>query len=182
MSNVDFVIDDKKKDIIADAFNVKRESVDSVYQLFLEIAGCIKYQYLAHIMRAMEVYFRDKTRNPLFVIICKPYGKQVKNQMDCSANYYTGRRFVIFYNPAIDDRKRRVYIAHELGHLFLIAMRDIATKDKRKDVYEGTTEPLSSIFGIFTISDKNDFYKNIDDCEINHANWKAVLDDFLDIK
>ena len=51
--------------------------------------------------------------------------------------------------------------------------------DKRLPVYEGTTEPLSSIFGIFTISDKNHFYVNALESERNHENWESILEDFL---
>jgi hypothetical protein len=41
------------------------------------------------------------------------------------------------------------------------------------------TEPLSSVFGIFTISDKNDFYANAHESGRNHENWEAILKDFL---
>ena len=58
-----------------------------------------------------------------------------------------------------------MHIAHELGHLFLIALKDLSEKDKRRDIYEGTTEPLSSILGVFTISEKNDFYRNINESQ-----------------
>jgi len=39
------------------------------------------------------------------------------------------------------------------------------------------TEPLSSIFGIFTITDKNDFYKDYSR-KLNHNSWKDIVEDF----
>jgi hypothetical protein len=51
--------------------------------------------------------------------------------------------------------------------------------DKRLPVYEGTTEPLSSVFGIFTISDKNYFYANALESDRNHKDWDSILSDFL---
>jgi hypothetical protein len=34
-------------------------------------------------------------------------------------------------------------------------------------------------FGIFTISDKNDFYANAHESGRNHEDWEAILKDFL---
>ena len=42
-----------------------------------------------------------------------------------------------------------------------------------------TVEPLSSIFGIFTISDKNSFYANVLQSGRNHKDWESILNDFL---
>jgi hypothetical protein len=91
--------------------------------------------------------------------------------------YYRGQRFIIHYKRDLNDKEVRVHIAHELGHLFLIACLDSKMLDKRAPLLE-KTEPLSSIFGIFTVSEKNDFYYNVITSGRAHDNWGAILDDF----
>jgi len=43
------------------------------------------------------------------------------------------------------------------------------------------TEPLSSIFGVFIIMDKNDFYN---DCKIkfNHHSWEEIVQAFVHLQ
>lgn len=181
MPNTDFVIDNTKLQRIADEFKIKKGSVETLFAHYMQLSEKMKHQYLAHIIRSMEAFFREETKNPVFVINCEPFKSHVKGQQDCSANYYPGRRFIIFYRSDKDDKSIRICIAHELGHLFLIAMNEIQRRDKRQDVYEGTTEPLSSIFGIFTISEKNDFYRNVNESGRNHENWDKILRDFSEL-
>jgi hypothetical protein len=85
---------------------------------------------------------------------------------------------VIYFNPKLPERTIRALIAHELGHLFLQAMYDIAD-GKYVSKYASTTEPLSSVFGVFTISDKNKCYQRVACSDRNHPSWQAILDDFL---
>lgn len=179
MWDSEFVIDSEKKERIAETFGIKLDTVDSLYSMYSELTLNIKHQYLAHIMRSMEVYFRERMGYRFFIISCEPYKETIKGQKLCFAHYYQGQGFVIFYDESLDERAARVHIAHELGHLFLIARKDITQKDKRQSMYDGPTEPLSSVLGIFTISDKNDFYRNINESGRNHENWPAVLDDFV---
>jgi hypothetical protein len=54
----------------------------------------------------------------------------------------------------------------------------IASSDRH---YDDITEPLSSIFGIFTILEKNDFYANRANTFL-HPSWQSVLKDFLLLK
>jgi hypothetical protein len=180
MPNTEFVIDSNKKAQIAVAFGLTLESVEDLYTSYVSVAAKIKKQYLAHMVRAMEDFFKEKTRNTNFHIICEPFKEIVPGQKNGLAQYYRGSKFVIYYNNTISETRSRMYIAHELGHLFLIALNDVA--NRRDDpMYEGTTEPLSSIFGIFTIADKNDFYQNIAASGRNHPTWDSLLADFLQI-
>jgi hypothetical protein len=126
----------------------------------------------------MEIYFREKTGNPLFFIKYTPYS-YMNTGTTCVSAFYPGRRFVIFYPPDLPEKDLRVRLAHELGHLFLIASLENVDISRIDTVYERTTEPLSSIFGIFTISDKNHFYANALTSARNHENWDAILNDFL---
>ena len=185
MPNMEFVITPQKIDEIVSSYNtqgisIKRENIEQIYAEFNKITTNIKGQYLAHITRVMENYFREKTGNPLFIIKYTPYS-DCEDKTDCGAAFYPGRRFVIFYPPLMPEKDLRVRLAHELGHLFLLASVELNKNDKRLPIYEGTTEPLSSVFGIFTISDKNDFYANVREAGRNHESWDAILKDFLSL-
>ena len=183
MHNTEFNITAEKIDKIVSSYNalgidIKKENVEQVHAEFNKLTANIKGQYLAHITRVLENYFREITQNPLFVIRYTPY-LQDGNKTKCGAAFYPGRRFVIFYQPDLPEKELRVRLAHELGHLFFIASKEHIKKDKRLPVYEGTVEPLSSIFGIFTISDKNSFYANVLQSGRNHKDWESILQDFL---
>jgi hypothetical protein len=181
MPNDEFKITAEKKKTIADSFKIKLDNVEDLYSCYSVLIDTIKGQYLAHIMHSMEIYFRKKLQYRYFIISCEPYRATLTGQKKSSAHYFQGQGFVINYDKSLPEKQARVHIAHELGHLFLIALKDISAKDKRFNMYEGTTEPLSSILGIFTLSDKNDHYSNAESFGYNHANWEEVLNDFLNI-
>jgi len=179
----EFDITAEKIDIIVASCNalgiaVTRDHVKFLYDQFEMLAETVKEQYLAHIVRAMEIHFRKKTGNPYFIIKYEPYSHN-ENKTQCAAALYPGRRFVIHYLPDLPEKELRVHLAHELGHLFLLALNEHAQKDKRLNFYSGTTEPLSSILGIFIISHKNGFYANAFESGRNHKDWNSVLQDFL---
>jgi hypothetical protein len=178
LNNTEFIIDNAKLNDIADAFSLKRQSVITLYEEYTKLSRNMGGQYLAHIIRSMEGYIREKSMKPLFVINCAPFKSIVSGQKDAGSHYYKDKRFVIYFNPNLSERNIRVLIAHELGHLFLQAMYDIEG-GKYVPKYESTTEPLSSILGIFTISDKNEFYRRAACSDRNHPNWRTILDDFL---
>ena len=183
MPNTEFCITDDKIDRIVSSFNdlgvsITRDTVEQVYAVFRSFAANIKGQYLAHITRVVENFFREMTQNPLFCIKYTPYSHNEK-KTKCGAAFYSNRRFVIFYQADMPEKELRVRLAHELGHLFILAVKEHYTLDKRIAVFENATEPLSSIFGIFTISDKNHFYANALESERNHKDSDSILSDFL---
>jgi hypothetical protein len=185
LSNSEFLITPEKIDKIVKAYEVhgialRKDTVERIHREFSKLTRTIKGQYLAHITRVMENYFRKETGNPLFIIKYTPYIPQ-DDKTECSAAFYPGRRFVIFYPSNMLERELRVRLAHELGHLFLLASLENKKSDLNVPTYKGTTEPLSSIFGIFTISDKNHFYANAHESGRNHKSWDAVLEDFLSL-
>jgi hypothetical protein len=185
MPTAEFRITPEKINAIGASYRSKgititQANVEQLHREFIQLTTSIKGQYLAHITRVMENYFREMTGNPLFIIKYTPYADHTRRG-GCAAAFHPGRRFVIFYPPDMPERDLRVRLAHELGHLFLLASLEGKKKDKRLPVYEGTTEPLSSIFGIFTISDKNDFYANARESGRNHEKWEDILKDFLDL-
>ena len=176
----EFVINNDKLDIIAQEFKVDRNSIDKLYHDFEELQVQIKDHYLAHISRVLEKYFKQKTGNREFVIECKPFRIIPPGSRGAVSYYNKLNKFTINYNNELPERKKRNNIAHELGHLYLYARYYSKTADEYSK-YEKTTEPLSSIFGLFTISDKNHFYETLSESGRNHDNWQSILDDFKNI-
>jgi hypothetical protein len=129
----------------------------------------------------MEVYFREKLQYSRFIIVCRPAKADSSPSKKSFAHYYRGQGFVIYYQDNLTDKEKRTHIAHELGHLFLVALKD-KDADHRKEVDESSVEPLSSILGLFTISDKNDHQANMAGASYNHASWQEILDDFKAIE
>jgi len=189
----EYKINDAKIDKIAVGFSIDKDVVKILHKAYLNFSPYLQGQFLAHVMRGIECYFRKRMKNDRFIVICEPYKEFHKNQKQASAYYYPPKTvircydkqnssFIINYNENLPEKELRDYIAHEIGHLFWVATIDMIKKDipknKSADI---TTEPLSSIFGIFTMSEKNDFYANFDTSIRNHENWQEVLDYFLKI-
>jgi Zn-dependent peptidase ImmA (M78 family) len=178
----EFQIDSSKLAKIAGTLSVNKGTVQKLYQEYQKFSPHLRDQYLAHIMRSVECYFRIRMKNSRFIVICEPYTNFTEGQKQASADYFQGSKFVINYNRNLPEKDLRAHIAHEIGHLFWLATIDLREKNKRKNMYTGTTEPLSSIFGIFIISEKNDFYANYDATTRNHCNWQEILDCFVRIQ
>ena len=93
------------------------------------------------------------------------------------ASYQKNCFFSIYYPAHLEEKKLRVCLAHELGHLYLIEYANHLLENAPFD--EGTdTEPLSSVFGILAILDKNDFYATIQNKKLIHKSWNDLLRDF----
>ena len=187
MSN-EFKIDDAKIETISREFSIPKNKVETLHKAFLTFSPYLQGQFLAHVMRGIECYFRKMMKNDRFIVICEPYKEFCQGQKQASAYYYPPRMmirsrdkqnssFIINYNDKLPDKELRDYIAHEIGHLFWVATADIISK---QDV-SARTEPLSSIFGIFTMSEKNDYYDNLNVPNRNHQNWQELFDYFLQI-
>ncbi len=163
-----------KKEICA-KINVSERSVDVIRKLYDDFSEKMKSQYLAHLIRTVEEKLREKPEYAKFIIQCKPFAfDNDKIEKYGSAQYFEEEQFYcIFYSSRLDEKLIRVIIAHELGHLILETYRDQIGSD-------GTTEPLSSIFGILAILGKNEFYSD----ETNHflhENYQEIINDFSNI-
>jgi hypothetical protein len=176
----DYLITDTKLHYIAEQFHVKLESVRLVHKIFVDVISGVKNQYLAHIIRSMELYIRKKTSNPMFQINCFPINPESPVLSVGCAQYFPKRCFAIFFHPRMDDKQLRVCLAHELGHLFIIELLNEGAAPQTYDP-KTMTEPLSSIFGIFTIMDKNNFYQ---DCAelFNHDSWQSIVTSFINLQ
>ena len=162
-----FKLDDKKIDYIAKTFDVSKESVEKVRSLYEDVSHNIKTQYLAHVIRTVEQNIRKVIKKQSFQINCIPLeGVDMKFG---TAKYYKEKAFMIYYDPSLDEKQLRIIIAHELGHLIL------AVSLKRE--YDAAIEPLSSIFGILTILEKNEFYEE-KNFPFQHDGWQNIVNDF----
>lgn len=124
----------------------------------------MRTQYLSHYARAMEHHIRKKKECDLFQINCLPMSEDDDLSNITTATYKHGTCFDIFYHPKIGPNDLRVNIAHELGHLYLLEIEnDLRTKcdvPLEENTENYNSEPLSSLFGIFALMEKDDFYKN----------------------
>lgn len=172
----EFDLNEQKRQKIADCFSVKKDMVKKLENYYDKIRKGMKKQYLAHIIRTMEIELQELTGNPMFKIIVDPLPISDAN-FPARAQYQKNNFFWIGYPEHMDDIHLRVCLAHELGHLYLIEY--LNNIDKTANYTEKTkTEPLSSIFGIMAILDKNKFYANLDEKKLLHQTWKDVVKDF----
>jgi hypothetical protein len=152
----DFSITDSLLAEIASCFNIPKDLVSNIHTLHKDIVNGMKQQYLAHVIRTIEDRLRSLPGNEMFRIICSPVKGSEMSTGIASARYYKNRYFAIYYHPKTEEKQLRVMLAHELGHLFLVEMFNASLK---KDYDENTLmEPVPTVFGVFTILDKNDFY------------------------
>jgi hypothetical protein len=178
----EFFVNDEKIAHISTQFQVEESQVRLVYKIFSTVIDGVKNQYLAHIIRCMESFIRNKTGNPMFQINTFPIDPDSPALNVGCAQYYPKRYFSIFFHPRMDERQLRVCLAHELGHLFIVELLNEETMDGSKPFDTTTvTEPLSSIFGIFTIMDKNHFYKERAS-NFNHHSWEEIVQAFVHLQ
>jgi hypothetical protein len=169
----DFSVTDDKLNQIAKDFGVEEDAVRKIFANYQKLSEKMKTQYLAHAIRSVEAYVREKQNAPFFTIFCKPMSADAPELGIGSAIYQPKQFFSMMFHPRMEEKQLRICLAHELGHLFIIASSDRH--------YDDITEPLSSIFGIFTILEKNDFYANRTS-NFLHPSWQSVVKDFLLLK
>jgi hypothetical protein len=92
-----FTVDDAKIAHISQQFGVSEKRVKRIYAFFNHVITNEKYQYLAHIIRTMEAYIREKTGNPMFQINCTPLDLSSKILHIGCAQYFPGKFFTIFF-------------------------------------------------------------------------------------
>jgi uncharacterized protein YjaZ len=178
----EFSINDEKITHISAQFHVNKSQVELVHKIFSNVIDEVKNQYLAHIIRCMESYIRKETGNPMFQINTFPIAPDSPVLNVGCAQYYPKRYFSIFFHPRMDEKQLRACLAHELGHLFIIELLNEGKTDGSEPLDKTTlTEPLSSIFGIFTIMYKNHFYKE-KASTFNHHSWEEIVQVFVHLQ
>lgn len=171
----DFTITDEIVTKIAKQYNTTKEQVEGWQRFYEVFAVDMRQQYLAHMIRTMEERLRRISGNEMFRIVCSPVDADSKKLGIARAQYYKNRYFAIYYHPRTDEKQLRILLAHELGHLFIIEMLN-STLDMQ---YNESTqiEPTATIFGIFAIFDKNEFYHN-KTAPFKHKTPEDILDGF----
>jgi hypothetical protein len=164
---------------ISENFNTPRELTEKLHKFYQKIQNDMKRHYLAHVIRTMEERLRELPDHEMFRIVCSPVEENSKDIGISSAHYYRGRYFAIFYHPRTKEKQLRIMLAHELGHLFLV---EFFNSVSGSDYTEKTMiEPMSTILGIFTILDKNEFYHNRT-ATFKHSSPDEILHDFSLLK
>jgi len=171
----DFTVTDELITRISKQYNMPKELVENIQNFYGNFAGDMKRQYLAHIIRTMEERLQHVSGNPMFRIVCSPVASSFKQLGIARAQYYKNRYFAIYYHPDTNEKQLRVLLAHELGHLFLVEM--VNSTFNRQFNEKSVAEPSSTIFGIFAIFDKNEFYHN-KTAPFKHNSPDEILNDF----
>jgi hypothetical protein len=178
----EFEVTEEKLKIISGQFNIPLVTVNAVYNIFAKVISGVKNQYLAHIIRCMEAYCRKQTKNPMFQINCYPLDPASPILNVGCAQYFPKKFFTVFFHPRMEEKQLRVCLAHELGHLFIVELLNETEAEAGKSYDQTTlTEPISSIFGVFTIMDKNDFYQDHGRL-LNHHSWDDIVKDFIHLQ
>lgn len=179
MSTEKFKLDKELKQHLHTQLGVSYEDIERSNRFFHSVKAHrdhgFEQQYLAHIQRSLEGMIRERSGNPLFRIVLQ----KLPDDDPClgvgTAKYIKDRYFAVFYHPKMDKKQLRVCLAHELGHLYIAALND-------KDSLQGfNSEPLSTLFGICCILDKDDFYAN-HARSYCHISSKAIIDSFFQMQ
>ena len=106
---IEYLNNDKAKDLL--------EKLDRIF--CSEIKPKLQNKYLAHFVAVLQDIVAEKVDNPLFRIVLVPSSKISLS----SSEYDVRNSFTVHYPVAADDRELdeklvRIYIAHELGHLY----------------------------------------------------------------
>lgn len=158
---------EETKSEIENKFGIPKRTIVDFEDKYEELKNGISYQYLAHIIRTLETYIRENKNMRLFRITCRAKEVNEKTSGLAWASYpKNGFSYNIYYDKNADGLQKRVAIAHELGHLFYVIKFD-------KDMSD-THEPLSSLFGIIALIDRQETLKNIE----KHHSEKDIVDDF----
>lgn len=171
----DFQISKDKLPFIARKLRVKEDELKKFLPSFKEFYKVVRLQHLAHLMRAMELYVQEKTNNQTFKIVwCKMSDKNVTSAVSLKWNDKYGIVTPAKLNNDDDDdlRQLRVYVAHELGHLFF------STQHPEESKNDKLNQDMANIFGVFAMLERNEFYdKKV--TKIRHNSWEDVVRDFV---
>lgn len=170
MNGFKFDFADEEIKTISNRFGIKKESIDALIVDYQKLIQDIPYQYLAHIIRTMETYVRKNVKDAQFFrITCEPTPESNEALKGLAgATYHERYSFDIVYDKEMKDKDKRVCIAHELGHLFLVIMQNTE--------YDAKHEPLSSIYGLLTMIHKLHHKKNNGD---SYNSAEALINAFL---
>ncbi len=156
---------------MAECFNIETESIKILIDDFNKnIKEKISLEFLSHMVSALEKMAREVTGTDLFVIELKPHPEKKKEFSNIFSSKYSPKRFFTIYYPEdMEPKQKRVGIAHELGHLYLLLLLE------HSDIINGD-EALCSIFSIITIADRCQFYKK-ESKKYIHSSIQSIIKD-----
>ncbi len=129
------------ENLISREFSTTSSAINACTESYNKILSQSPYEYLAHLIRTMEIFVRSQKNKDYFRITVTPNdsacGIESLAWASYSGDWYS---FDIYYDKKLDEIQKRVAIAHELGHLFYDVINDSAEQAER--------ETLSNLFGI----------------------------------
>lgn len=158
-------LSDESIELARKAFDITPSQIKKFETKYKNLVEKIPYQYLAHIIRSLETYIRNKPEMKFFRIFCTPSKIEGMDNGLAAGFYKENRYYNICYNDNADELQVRVAIAHELGHLFYLI-------EYNKSMDE-THEPMSSLFGTFVM-----IHKLKTSSKRKHHSEKDIIDDF----
>lgn len=157
---------EETKEEIQKTLEIEQRTICDFETRYEKLKNGISYQYLAHIIRTLETYIRENKKMNFFRITCHAKETNDKTKGLAWASYRKGFSYDICYDETAEGLQKRVAIAHELGHLFYLIEFDKTMDD--------THEPLSSLFGIIALIDRQETLKSVE----KHPSEKAIIQDF----
>jgi hypothetical protein len=138
------------RDRLAKTFKVSEDRCEDYYKVYNEtLLPLIQEKFLAHLVSVAEdlIFMKIKENNPKaprFKITL--WKNDPKNGKAVMRLWEKGA--IIAYNPKNDYRDLRIFVAHELGHLFC-----------HYNILDGKdTDNNADLFAFFAIYGKNKFY------------------------
>jgi len=178
----EFEVTDEKLNDISKRFRVRKSDVKLLHRLFSDVINGVKSHYLVDIIRSMEAYLRKVTNNQSFQIRCEPTQYTTRMLHAVYTYYYPKNLIHIFFPPSMEEKQLRIRLACVLGHMFLKELDNNKKESGEPLLSEKTLyESFSSIFGIFTIMDKNDFYTN-QARNFNHHSLDEIINEFVHLQ
>jgi len=167
-----FKLAEDKLHTIADALETDQADVESLFPVFKEFYDDVRVQHLSSVMRALELRIRKKHNKPSFTIelVSMPVDAPPSSKDSVGLNW-PNKKFVIAVHPELDLRQTRNHVAHELGHLFYATEYPTKIGDKNRH------QKMANVFGVFTMLERNDFYKEKAP-KMPPAAWMQVVNDF----
>lgn len=134
--------------LISTEFSATSDAIAACADSYNKILSQSPYEYLAHLIRTMEIFVRNQKNKDYFRITVTPNNSSSGIESLAWASYSGDDwySFDIYYDEKLDEIQKRVAIAHELGHLFYDVISETTEQSAK--------ETLSTLFGIIAMLHK----------------------------
>jgi hypothetical protein len=166
-----FKLTKDKLPVIASELEADQTCVESLFPVFTKFYDEVREQHLSSVMRALELRIRRKHGKPSFTIEWVSMPIDAPPPSKNSVGLHWPEKFAIVVHPELDLRQTRNHVAHELGHLFYAT--EYPTKMRDNSLHQ----KMANVFGVFTMLERNEFYKEKAP-KIPPATWMQVVHDF----